>query len=67
VKIHLKFSAANNGIVQLWQNGNLIIDKSGITLPLSNSIQNSLEVGISATSNNSILWVDDIRISDTEF
>ena len=67
VKIHLKFSAANNGLVQLWQNGNLIIDKSGITLPLSNSIQNSLEVGISATSNNSILWVDDIRISDTEF
>lgn len=67
VKIHLKFSATNNGFVQLWQNGNLIIDKSGVTLPLSNSIQNSLEIGISATSNNSILWVDDIRISDTEF
>lgn len=67
VKIHLKFSSASNGLIQLWQNSNLIINKSGITLPLPNSIQNSLEIGISATSLNSILWVDDIRISDTEF
>lgn len=67
VKIHLKFSSASNGLIQLWQNGNLILDKSGVTLPLPNSIQNSLEIGISATSENSILWVDDIRISDAEF
>jgi hypothetical protein len=67
VKIHLKFSSASNGLIQLWQNGNLIINKTGITLPLPNSIQNSLELGISATSNNSVLWIDDIRISDLEF
>lgn len=67
VKIHLKFSSSSNGLIQLWQNGNLILNKSGITLPLSNSIQNSLEVGISATSENSILWVDDIRLSQNEF
>lgn len=67
VKIHLKFSSASNGLIQLWQNGNLIINKAGITLPLPNSIQNSLELGISATSTNSVLWLDDIRISDLEF
>ncbi len=67
VKVHFKFSETNTGIIQLWQNNLLIMDITGINLPLFNSIQNSLEVGASASSIGCVLLVDDIRLSPLPF
>lgn len=67
VKVHFLFSENNTGFIELWQNGIKIIDVSGINLPLFNSIQNSLEVGLSATSEGGVLLVDDIRLSTVPF
>lgn len=67
VKVHLKFSNTGDGVLELWQDGVNIISATGINLPTSNSIQNVLEVGISATNTNTILLIDNLRVSDTEF
>ncbi|TMM57980.1 hypothetical protein FEE95_00700 [Maribacter algarum] len=67
VKVHLKFSDAEDGVLELWQDDVEIISATGISLPTSNSIQNILEVGISATIQNTVLLVDNVKISNTEF
>jgi hypothetical protein len=67
VKVHLQFSDTNSGIIQLWQDGEVLLDINGINLPLFNSIQNSLEVGLSASSIGCVLLVDDVRLSPEPF
>jgi len=67
IKVHLKYSNKNDGIIELWQDGTLLISTTGINLPTSNSIQNKLEVGISATSIGCELYFDNMRISETPF
>ncbi|MBK9504013.1 MAG: hypothetical protein IPO03_01165 [Bacteroidetes bacterium] len=65
--MHFMFSETNNGYIELWQNGIRIMEVTGINLPLFNSIQNSLEVGISATQTGCVLLVDDVRLSPVPF
>lgn len=65
IKFHLKYSNKNDGIIELWQNDNLIISTTGINLPTSNSIQNILEVGITANSEACTLFFDNMMISQT--
>lgn len=67
IKVHLKFSNTDNGILELWQDDEKIVSSTGINLPSSNSIQNVLEFGISATTVNTVVLVDNLRISDTAF
>lgn len=67
VKVHLQFSNTEEGILELWQDGVKIVSATGINLPTSNAIQNVLEVGISATNTNTVLLIDNLRISDTAF
>ncbi len=67
LKVHLKYSNKADGIIELWQDGIPIISAIGVNLPTSNSIQNILEVGVSATSTGSILLFDNMRISETPF
>ena len=67
VKIHLTFSETATGKIELWQDGVSILNVTGINLPLINSIQNSLEVGISSTPYGCVLLVDDIRLSPEPF
>lgn len=62
--IHLDDGAA--GRVQLWQDGALLVDAAGPTLPFRTAIYNSLEVGISAHSfgdKAATLFVDDIQLT----
>ena len=65
VKVHLKYDEIN-GIIQLWQDGVLLIDETGPNLPLDFSIQNRLEMGITATQKECTLYLDDVRFSDQE-
>lgn len=67
VKVHYQYSNQDDGIIELWQDGNLLISEHGINLPTSNSIQNNLEVGITATSVGCVLFLDNMRISETAF
>ncbi len=66
VKVHLKYDEIN-GVVQLWQDGVLLIDETGPNLPLDISIQNRVEMGITATQKECTLYLDDVRFSDEEF
>ncbi len=67
LKVHLQFSSTDNGIIELWQDGEQVVNATGINLPTSNAIQNILEMGISATQEGCELLVDNMRISDTAF
>ncbi len=67
VKVHLKYSNETDGIIEIWQDGVPIISATGINLPTSNSIQNVVEVGVSATPIASVLLLDNLKISETPF
>lgn len=67
LKSHLKLSEKDDGAIELWQDGQKIIDTYGQTLILSDAVYNSFEIGISAyNEQNSMatLYVDDVSISD---
>ncbi len=66
-KVHLKLSDQTDGLVELWQDDVLLLSVSGINMPLANSIQNSIEIGVSATNEACLLFVDNIRIDHEPF
>lgn len=66
VEAHLLLSENDDGIIQLWQDGTLIIDRRGQTLPFEDAVYDSLEIGLSAHTSGpetAILYVDDLMIS----
>lgn len=67
VKVHFRFSTTEDGVIELWQNNALILSTSGINLPVGNSVQNSLETGVTATNIGCVLLVDDVRLSPEPF
>lgn len=67
VEAHYLLSDQENGIVQLWQDGELIIDLRGKTLAFAGAVYDDLEIGLSAHSlspDAAILYVDDLIISN---
>ncbi len=60
VEAYFLMDDKDGGKIKIWQNGTLIIDAQGKTLPTSNSVQTSLEVGITATGEASVLYMDNI-------
>jgi hypothetical protein len=70
VTVHFRLSHREDGIVQLWQDDQLVVDSAGVTLPWSEAVYSSLEVGISAHSYGTEvckLWIDDIMVADHPF
>ncbi len=67
LKVHLKLSNEDDGIIEVWQDENLLVSATGKNVFTANSIQNILEVGTSASSVNTVLLVDNITISATAF
>jgi hypothetical protein len=61
VKVYFLMNDQEGGKIKVWQDGILIIDAQGRTLPTSNSVQTSLEVGISATAQESVIYMDNIK------
>jgi hypothetical protein len=64
IKLHLKLSSHNDGVIELWQDGEKILSTTGRTLPTYDSVYNAIQVGITATSVETVLIVDDVQISD---
>ena len=62
VKVHLKYDV-EEGTIRVWQDDQLIIDAVGPNIPLNFWVQDRIEVGISATSSEVVLYVDDIKFS----
>ncbi|MCC6511061.1 MAG: hypothetical protein IT423_18310 [Pirellulaceae bacterium] len=68
VRVHFALSTTD-GKMEVWQDGQKVLDRTGMTLPFRSAIYNSLEVGISAHSNPKqpcVLYVDDLRCSSFE-
>ena len=67
LRAHLVLTEQDNGVIELWQDGQKIIDTRGKTLVLAHAIYNSIEIGISAYNEQgktATLYVDDFCISD---
>lgn len=67
IKVHFQFSDNENGVIELWQDGTKIISETGVNLPTENSVQNTIEIGITATSVATVLLVDNVTISSSAF
>lgn len=70
LRLHLRLTETQDGIIELWQDGLKIIDSKGQTLPLANTIYDSLEIGISANGFDqrpATLYVDDVAVSTDSF
>lgn len=66
IKVHLKYDEID-GVIQVWQDGQSIIDTRGKNMPFSFWIHNRLEIGISATQQETTLLIDDIQFGPTDF
>ncbi len=55
----------NDGVIELWQDGQLLLSERGPTLPLDDTIYDSLEIGISAHVNDeqTVVRLDSYSIS----
>ena len=62
IKWQFDLSETDNGTIKVWQDNVLIIDETGKTLPTSNSIQSNIELGITATDQHTIMYVDNFKI-----
>ncbi len=64
VEVEYRLEPDDSGQVRLWQDGELLIDAKGHTLPLPNTILNSLEVGITSNSvSKTVLDIDGLTVS----
>lgn len=64
VKLHLRLSNHDDGLIEMWQDGIKILSMNGQTLPTHDTVYNAMQVGITATSMKTELIVDDIAVSD---
>ena len=64
IKLHLVLSNHDDGVIEMWQDGQKILSTTGQTLPTHDSVYSALQVGITATSMKTVLLVDDVKISD---
>lgn len=63
VEVEYRLEPDGNGHVRLWQDGALLIDAAGQTLPLPNTILNSLELGITANNaGKTVLDLDGVTV-----
>jgi Polysaccharide lyase len=67
LKVHIFLTNTSDGLVEIWQDGVSVLRANGKTLPTYHSIQSSLEVGISATSEATQVLLDNLHISDIAF
>jgi hypothetical protein len=67
LKSRLHLSEDDTGIIQLWMDGELLIDERGQTLPFAGAVYDDFEIGLSAHSKGkgpALLYVDDVSLGD---
>eukprot|EP01035_Chromulina_nebulosa_P042435 gene42435-57450_t len=63
VKIHLVLSEGNDGRMQVWQDGQKVLDATGKTLPRASTIYDRMQVGVTANGRPNraqTIYVDDV-------
>lgn len=67
VKIYLKASAGDDGLVEIWQDNKKVLFHPGPTIPENKTVLSILEVGIlnhRDSENQQVLYLDELRLSD---
>ena len=67
IQIHMKVSADDDGLVQIWQDDKKILHYPGATIPENKTILSILEIGIlnhRDQKNSQTLYLDELRISN---
>jgi len=67
IKIYMKISAGDDGLVQIWQDNKKVLFHPGITIPENKTILSILEIGIlnhRDPKNSQTLYLDELRVSD---
>jgi len=62
IQVHFLLDEKNEQF-RLWIDSELVIDDRGQTLPLANTILDSVEVGISAKQEECVFYLDDMKVS----
>lgn len=63
LKVHMKLSSKEEeGLIRIWQDDRLVLSSPARTLPTYDSTLNSLQIGITATSMETDLVMDDLYI-----
>ena len=65
VRVQVLFSEDEFGKVEIWQDGVRVINQQGRTLPTADSVIDSMQIGITATPQETVLHVDDVQVSAT--
>jgi len=67
VRTHALLSADDTGMVQIWQDGREVLNATGRTLPLADTIYDRIEIGVTALAQGAlyekVLWIDEFEIS----
>jgi len=67
LKLHLVLSNHEDGVIELWQDGVKILSTRGRTLPTHDTIYDSMQVGITATPRETVMLIDDVKVSTEPF
>lgn len=67
IDMHFMLSDTQEGLAELWLDGELIISANGQTLPMSDTVLTRLEVGITANRRDvaALLYIDELAFSNT--
>jgi len=63
VLLHLELSNRGDGLIQIWQNCELIVSARGKTLPKAAAVLDRMQLGITATQLETTLYVDDVLLA----
>ncbi len=63
VRVYVLFSEDEFGKIEIWQDGVQVVSEQGRTLPTTDSVIDIMQIGITATSNENIFHIDDVRVS----
>ncbi|MHB8710527.1 MAG: heparin lyase I family protein [Minisyncoccota bacterium] len=67
IKLHIYLSNHEDGFMEMWQDDQKILSMHGQTLPLYDTVYNAMLVGITSTSMETVLRVDDVKVSNKPF
>ncbi len=65
VRVHVLFSEDEYGKIEIWQDGVKVLSEYGRTLPTADTVIDFVQVGITATSLETVLHIDDVQVSAT--
>ncbi|MBW2734382.1 MAG: heparin lyase I family protein [Deltaproteobacteria bacterium] len=63
LKLHYRLSQQDDGLIEMWIDDTQVLSVSGRNLPLHDSVLHRFSLGITATDEHTVLYVDDIQLS----